>query len=90
MRSLVYSLSLGWSERGHSGIVTSADIVENCGVTFVITPRFFTVVHFGDRKTNKEEMTISEEIISVSWGFMKTTLGQAGALTLWASSCEHL
>lgn len=36
------------------GVVISIDIVENCGVIFVAMPRFYTMVHFRDRKTNKK------------------------------------
>lgn len=44
----------------------------NGGVIFVVVPRFYTMVHFGDRKINKEEMNISEEIVSALQGLIKT------------------
>lgn len=57
-------------------VVVSADIAEHCGVIFVAMPRFHTMVHFKYRKTNKEEMNKSEEIVSVLQGLIKTTWGQ--------------
>lgn len=36
----------------------SIDIVESCGVIFVVVPRFYTMVHFRDRKTNKKGINL--------------------------------
>lgn len=30
------------------------DVAENCRVIFVAVPRFFTMLHFRDRKTNEK------------------------------------
>lgn len=66
-------------ETGNAGV---NDEDRHCGVIFVAMPRFYTMVHFRDRKTNKKETNKSEEIISVPQGLIKTTLGQVETLTL--------